>query len=167
MVTWAILSLAFLLKPRRKSRTISVEIEFMTESEEPMSAQISAASTNPRTPVGSRSLSSVTNVVFGIASGEKSAAAITARQREDKDRTQFQQRGKHCAVARLADILRSQYALHIHLVHAPIEEPSIKRAEKDSDEGIVGIVVGLGYVHGLRHFGDQSVPAADLDQVPM
>ena len=48
---------------------MSVEIEFMTDSEEPMRAQISAASTSPRTPEGSRSLKRVMKVVLGSRPG--------------------------------------------------------------------------------------------------
>ena len=59
-------------------------------------------------------------------------------------------------------IAGSEHALHVDLVHAPIEEPAVKRAENDSDEGIVGVVVGPGDMHRMWHSRDEGVPSADL-----
>ena len=52
-------------KRSTKSRTNSVETEFMVASKEEISAQTSAAGAKPRTPLGSNSFIRVTKVAAG------------------------------------------------------------------------------------------------------
>ena len=116
--TWA-RSLVFGRKWRMKSRTASVETEFMTDKVEEIREANSAARTKPRTPVGRSSLSRVTNVV--TFSAGKKCQSDHARKSKDENRQELQNNREHPAPACLINIAGSEDSLYVYLVHAPIK----------------------------------------------
>lgn len=137
-----------------------VEIEFITESEEPIKCADQRCQNKSANAGGKQVAQQGDEGGLGIAAGIESCCDDSG-QGEDKDRAELEQGGEHGATAGFAKIAGAEHALHVDLVHAPIEDPCRKRAEKDSDEGIIGIVVGLGDMHRKRHMSDECMPTAN------
>ena len=65
---------------------------------------------------------------------------------------------------RLFQVGRTQHALHIDLIYAPVESASIDRTENDSPKRIDGVCVRSMEVHCLRDLCQQFMPPADFMQ---
>ena len=135
----------------------------MTERFEPINDASRAARTKPRIPTGSNSFNRVTNVSLDSLPGIQ-CRGDDARHGEDKHRRKLQKRSEHRSPSGLRQVSRTQYALHVHLVHTPVKNASVERPGDNAPEGIVGVGVGLRNAHGGRHGGHQRVPSPDLMQ---
>ena len=94
-----------------KLLTTRVEMEFITDKLEEISDATRAARTTPRTPLGSSSFSSATQVVLASRSGNNTSN--DARQGEDEHRRQFQQHGEHRTPASLLEVAGARNALDV------------------------------------------------------
>ena len=147
-------------KCRIKSRTTSVETEFITERLEQISEATSAASTSPANAVRQQFIQKRHEGGLGFAP-RKEALSDDARHGKDEYRSELQQHRKHGSPAGLAQILRAQHALHVDLVHAPVKNAAVDRPRNDAPERIIRVVVGFGYVHRGRRQMGQCMPPAD------
>ena len=108
-----------------KSRTASVETEFITDRVEEISEANRAARTRPRKACRQEFIQQGYECGLAFSAGEQ-CERNNAGKCKDEDRQKFQHDREHPAPARLVDVPSPQHSLNVYLIDSPIEDTPIE-----------------------------------------